>query len=116
MEVDTGASVSLMGEESFKPWLEKGVVLKPTNIKLSTYTGEGIQVVGTADVEVKHNSHTVTLPLIITCGSGPSLFGHNWLTTLRLDWQHILQVKTACTLQEVIDTVKCFKESSEKSK
>ena len=104
MEIDTGASVSLMGEKSFQPLLEKGAVLRPTNIKLSTYTGEAIQVVGTANIEVKHNSQTFTLPLIVTRGSGPSLLGRNWLTTLRLDWQHIFQVKTVCTLQEVLDT------------
>ena len=61
-------------------------------------------MVGTADVEVRHNSQTVTLPLIITRGSGPSLLGRNWLTTLRLDWQKIFQVKTACSLQEVLES------------
>ena len=104
MEVDTGAAVSLMGEESFQPLLQRGVVIQPTSIRLSTYTGEAIQVVGTADVEVQHNSQTVTLPLIITRGSGPSLLGRNWLTALKLDWHQIFQVKTALTLQELLDT------------
>ena len=70
-----GESVSLMGEESFQPLLEKGAILQ----------------------------QSVTLPLIIR-GSGPSLLGRNWLTTLRLDWQKIFQVKTARSLQEVLDT------------
>ena len=72
MEVDTGALVSLMGEESFQTLLQRGAVIRPANnIRLSMYTGEAIQVVGTADVEVQHNGRTVTLPLIVTCGSGP---------------------------------------------
>ena len=104
MEVDTGASVSLMGEESFQTLLQRGAVIRPANIRLSTYTGEAIQVVGTADVEVQHNGQTVTLPLIITRGSGPSLLGRNWLSTLKLDWNSIFQVKTALTLQELLET------------
>ena len=62
-------------------------------------------MVGTADVEVKHNNRTVSLPLIVTRGSGPTLLGHNWLTTLRLDWQHVFQVKTARTLLDTYDEV-----------
>ena len=41
MEIDTGASVSLMSEQSFQLLLEKGAVIQPTNIKLSTYTCRG---------------------------------------------------------------------------
>ena len=97
MEIDTGASVSLMSEQTFRLLLEKRAAIQPTNIKLSTYTGEAIQVVGTADVEVKqHNNQTVSLPLSVTRASGPTLLDCNW--------QHVFQVKTARTLQEVLDT------------
>lgn len=30
-----------------------------------------------------------TLPLLVVAGAGPSLFGRNWLTTIRLDWKLI---------------------------
>ena len=75
--VNTSASVSLMGKESFQTFLQRGAVIRPANIRLSTYIGEAIQVVGTADIEVQHNGQTVTLLLIITCGSGPSLLGRS---------------------------------------
>ena len=42
MEVDTGTSVSLMGEELFQTLLQRGAVIRPANIRLSTYTGEAI--------------------------------------------------------------------------
>ena len=62
MEVDTGASVSLMSEESFQTMKESGLILNTTKVKLSTYTGEVIAVAGTANVTMEHtvkgwNSH-----------------------------------------------------------
>lgn len=38
MEVDTGASVSIMAEENFQVLLDKGATLRPTQAKLFTYT------------------------------------------------------------------------------
>ena len=103
MEVDTGASVSLMCEEAFKPLQESGVALHETKAKLLTYTGESIEVIGATDVRVEHNGQEATLPLIVTRDKGPSLLGRNWLAALQLDWQQILTVKTTPTLQDVLD-------------
>ena len=81
MEVDTGASVSLMGEAHFKSLKEKGAMLSPSKAKLSTYTGETIQVLGTSDVKVEHKGQTAMLPLVVIPGSGSPLLGRDWLTT-----------------------------------
>ena len=75
-----------MSEESFQTMKESGVNFNTTKAKLSTYTGELIAVAGTADVTVEHNGQRVELPLIVTCGKGPSLLGRNWLSVLKLDW------------------------------
>ena len=40
--------------------------------KQFTYTGEPICVVGSMDMNVKHNGQVATLPLIVTPGEGPS--------------------------------------------
>ena len=103
MEVDTGASVSLLGEAHFRALKEKGAKLRPSNAKLSTYTGEIIRVIGTSDVEVEHNGQTAVLPLVVIPGEGPPLLGREWLSTLRLDWQKIFQVRRQRSLQEVLD-------------
>ena len=58
MEVDTVASVSLLGEVHFKPLREMGATLRPSSAKLSTYTGETIQVLGIADVKVEYKGQT----------------------------------------------------------
>ena len=73
-EVDTGASVSIVSEQQFKKLRNQGVTLHPLGAKLCTYTGETINVVGAADVTVKYNGQGTTLPLIITSGTGPSLY------------------------------------------
>ena len=78
MEIDTGASVS---------------VVQQTLVRLQTYTGETIPVLGSVVVPVEHNGQTRTLPLIVTEGSGPSLLGRDWLSALRLDWKAIFSVE-----------------------
>ena len=104
MEVDTGASVSLVGEAKFKLLREKGVSLRPSNARLSTYTGECIQVLGVADVKVEHNGQITTLPLIVVPGERPPLLGRSWLSSLRLDWRKIFHVQSSRNLQDVIDS------------
>ena len=104
VEVDTGASVSSLVEAHFKSLKEKGATLHPSNAKLSTYTGETIQVHGISDVKVEHNGQTAMLPLMVIPGTGSPLLGCDWLTTLQLDWQKILQVHMQRLLQDVLDT------------
>ena len=51
MEVDTGASLSLVSEETFRNlWPNKQLL--PPNVKLCSYTGEQIVVLGGLDVAV----------------------------------------------------------------
>ena len=53
-------------------------------------------------MKVEHNGHRATLPLIVTQGSGPSLFGRDWLAALKLDWQKIFKVKSNRTVEDVL--------------
>ena len=103
MEVDTGASVSIISEDLFKTLKEEGAALRPSRAKLFTYTGESIQIIGTTDVTVEHNGEVVTLPLLVTSGKGPSLLGRDWLASLKLDWKQIFTVHSHKSLQDVLD-------------
>ena len=49
MEVDTGASVSIIAEDEFQKLRADGVTFHPTNAKLFTYTGESIPVAGATE-------------------------------------------------------------------
>ena len=51
MEIDTGASLSLVAEATFtRLWL--GRLLEPSTVQLKTYTGETLQVLGSTHVHV----------------------------------------------------------------
>ncbi len=51
MEIDTGASLSIMSEEEFQNlWPERP--LSPSDLTLHSYSGECIPVVGSVDVIV----------------------------------------------------------------
>ena len=54
-------------------------------------------------VTVHHNDQTVSLPLIVLRGSGPNLFGRNWLEQIKLNWPQLCTVSSSSALQEVLD-------------
>ena len=49
MEQDTGAAVSIISEESFQRIAGKGVTIKPSSIRLTSYTGDTITMLGVPD-------------------------------------------------------------------
>ena len=103
MQVDTGASVSITSVETFKTIKngESMLQLEESTAKLQTYTGEPIRTCGCTKVQVAHNGQTLSLPLIVTEGEGPTLLGRNWLEALRLDWRTIFTIGSSHTLQSV---------------
>ena len=70
MEVDTGASVSVVGKETFE-FIRDGLTaleIQQSSVCLRTYTGEAIDILGSVLVPVEHNGQTENLPLIVTAG------------------------------------------------
>lgn len=78
MQVDTGASVSLIPESLYREQL-KNCPLKPAAIHLSSYTGDTIPVLGKILVPVKYGEQEWELPLLVVKGCKPPLLGRNWL-------------------------------------
>ena len=103
MEVDTGASVSLVSEDTYELITTEKTHLRKVKDKLLTYTGETVPVLGVVDVTVKYQGKMSTLPLYVVRGIYPSLLGRNWLTVVKLDWKHILTVRSERRLQDVLD-------------
>ena len=101
MELDTGAAFSLISEETDKE-LWPDCQLSATHVRLKTYSGEAIPVLGSREVEVKYKDQVARLPLIIVKGVGTSLLGRNWLQTLRLDW-HEIKVAECDQLQAILE-------------
>ncbi|CAG2249536.1 unnamed protein product [Mytilus edulis] len=91
MEIDTGASVSIMSEDTYKEYKSK-FRIEPTSAKLRTYMGEQIPVIGRAIVNVNYKKERAKLPLLIVKRKGPNLLGRDWLNKLQLDWKDIFSV------------------------
>ena len=105
MEIDTGASVSLISKSTFDKFQSSAAFPPLTNeqIKLCTYTGEEINVLGSISVTAKSENCTSTLPLLVVEGNGPSLMGQNWLSELRLDWKTVHAMSISHSLEDVLE-------------
>ena len=71
MELDTGASVSLIPEEVWKKESFPESELVESDIPLKTYTGERLRVLGQMQAQVEFNTQTKSLPLLVVvlhCG------------------------------------------------
>ena len=81
MEVDTGASLSIMSHQMYSSTWSKECLppLKPTEAKLRTYTGERIDVLGAIKVDAQYENQKASLNLVIVQGDGPILIGRDWL-------------------------------------
>ena len=87
MEVDTGATLSVMSEEIYhRTWKDNPPLITKSRAKLKTYTGETIPVMGALQVDVSHAGQQKQLQRIITMGNGPTLLGRNWLEMFHVDY------------------------------
>ena len=64
---------------------------------LAMYSGEPMEVLCLAKVEVVYASQQATFPLYVVKGAGPSLFGRNWLEAIRPEWESIQTVQSPVT-------------------
>ena len=63
MEVDTGASASIVSSSTYQRMGPNRPALQPSSIKLRTYTGEKLSVLGSIDVTVKYEAQQCQLQL-----------------------------------------------------
>ena len=74
LEVDTGASASVISESTYRElWPEDPPNLLETQVKLRTYTGEKIKILGSIKVKVEYEQQKEMLGLLVVAGPGPSL-------------------------------------------
>ncbi|UYV72170.1 K02A2.6-like [Cordylochernes scorpioides] len=82
-EYDTGSAYSLISESTRRFFgLPNPCPADPLRVKLATYSGQPLPVLGTLDVPVQYQNSTQTLPLMVVGGEGPSLCGRNWMEAL----------------------------------
>ena len=78
MELDTGASISIISEETWRTRLPE-VKLEQSKIIFKTYISEPMKVLGEIEVSVKYKNQEAKLQLVVVKGRGPSMLGRNWL-------------------------------------
>ena len=107
MELDTGATLSIISHQIYDTaWTGTQVPpIKPSNVKLRTYMGEGIPVDVAIEVDVSYQDQKAHLSLLVVSGNGPSLMGRDWLCHVKLDWTilHQLQIDPTNDLEKMID-------------
>ena len=101
MELDTGATVSLISSKTFQQ-LFPGVTVQPTATQLHSFSGDVISVLGQVEVEVIYNNQSVKLPIVVVSGEGPSLFGRDWMMKIKLNWKEIYTVAKDDKLAELL--------------
>ena len=106
MEVDTAASVTAISEATGgRIWPTQPVPpIHPTDVKLRTYTGEAIPVVGKLMVKGPRRGPSSRC----CCRRWTQPVGSSWLARLKLEWKHIFNVQAQESLQDVLqrhDTV-----------
>ena len=108
MEIDTGASVSLISEGQYKKLFDqRKPQINKTNDILRTYSGENLRIIGTIHVNVLYKNQTVeNLPLLVVPGDGPNLLGRNWLMKLKIEWKSLNFIKY-CDLNSVLKHHEC---------
>ena len=109
MEIETGAAVSLISEATyFQLWAgNRFPKLEPSALKLRTYSGEELKLVGEAAVKVTYGQQEEDLSLQVVKGNGPSLLRRDWLARIKLDWSIIRTLHCQdATLDEVLDAHK----------
>ena len=92
MEVDTGASRSTVSQYVYNTLLTD-FPLQNTDATLRSYSGEKVPILGKISVPVKCSSNDKkVLDLVVVQGKRPALFGRDWLSKIRLDWESIFSV------------------------
>ena len=97
LEIDTGASVSLISEREWGMIIESApqLTLDTNNVPcLRTYAGNPIKPLGKIRLNVYHNNQQHKLPVLVVPGVGPNLLGRDWLSVLKLDWARVFKVDT----------------------
>ncbi|OON21865.1 zinc knuckle [Opisthorchis viverrini] len=102
-ELDTGSAVTLYSEKSLQGNL--GLTVKgkfqQAPVRLRTYTGEEVKLLGTKNVK----GVTVNETIYIVEGSGPNLLGRDWLQQ-----PPILTLNQVSTLPEVQSLIRNYEE------
>ena len=96
MELDTGAAVSVINSGTFDlvKQTHPELTLLQAESNLKTYTGQDIQVLGVAPLNIRYKEKHVCLSIHVVCGAGPNLLGRDLITALEVNLQDLKQIRS----------------------
>ena len=106
LELDTGASMTLISKKTLdKLWArETRPKLRSTSTRLRTYTGESLEVLGIAVVDVVYRDQQAKLKLVVEKQDGPCLLGRDWLKAIKFDVSFIHAVTASVSnIQQLLN-------------
>ena len=92
MELDTGASVSVIGMVQYQKYFRQ-IPLKKTKMRLEMYNMTISRPKGVIQVEVSHKERIHSLPLYVM-DTGEPLLGRNWLGEIKPEWPVIKTLRS----------------------
>ncbi|XP_049276119.1 uncharacterized protein K02A2.6-like [Rhipicephalus sanguineus] len=101
MEIDTGASVSLVSEETFRR-IFPSRRLEPSSVMLKSYTGELSPVQGSLPATVRLGNHECRDVLYVVPGRCPSLMGRGWIKGHRIELRNMMDVKAITSVEGLV--------------
>ena len=86
MQVDTGASFSLINEQTWRSLRAhtSHLTLQPSQLTLRTWTEAPVKLMGQVALPVQHKDITRELIILVARGNGPNLLGRDWLVPLNI--------------------------------
>ena len=111
MIIDTGATKTIINEQTYNKLKEDLPPLNPSSAVLTTYTGQTIPVLGALQVSVIYEKQKNHLPALVVRSKGPNLFGRNWIEAIKLNWDSIFCVnpeKVYSQLKKVLNATRKF--------
>ena len=93
MELDTGASLSVINKETYNHINTVATIpITKSPVKLKTYIGESIPIIGSINVCVKYKELEEELPLLVVDGNSPNLLGRDRLSKCRVNLEEIFSL------------------------
>ena len=92
MEVDTGASRSIINVETYNTIKRRSDSLTYTNTKLRNYSADVIKQEGMIEVSFMYENQCLVVSLIVAKTKGPNLLGRDVLRLLRFNRERLLIV------------------------
>ncbi len=81
-----GASTTVISQATFRLIQQRNQIdLRPSKVRLKTYTGHAIPIVGCATLQARYDKQQSDVVIQLVTGDGPNLLGRDMLQKLEVD-------------------------------